>query len=76
MNTELDDLGETGPSLTWIKSSHSNGAGGECVECAAEDGRIYVRDTKTGGALMTSVGVAAWHAFTGAVRRVEPDSLT
>ncbi|MEU5737901.1 DUF397 domain-containing protein [Streptomyces tendae] len=75
MNTELDDLGETGPSLTWIKSSHSNGAGGECVECAAEDGRIYVRDTKTGGTLTTSVGLAAWHAFTGAVRRIEPASL-
>ncbi|MCQ4196173.1 DUF397 domain-containing protein [Streptomyces parvulus] len=48
----------------WIRSSYSNGAGGECVECAADDDRIFVRDTKMGGALVTSVDVVAWRAFT------------
>ncbi|MEU4979017.1 DUF397 domain-containing protein [Streptomyces sp. NPDC021969] len=68
MNTDNDRLGDAGPSHTWIRSSHSNGAGGECVECAAEGDRILVRDTKIGGALVTSVGAAAWQAFTRAVR--------
>ncbi|MFE1012389.1 DUF397 domain-containing protein [Streptomyces sp. NPDC058794] len=62
-------LDGTGPSLTWVRSSHSNGAGGECVECASEGDRILVRDTKFGGALVTSVGASAWHAFTRAVRQ-------
>ncbi|MFC8873653.1 MULTISPECIES: DUF397 domain-containing protein [Streptomyces] len=69
MNTDLDGLGGSGPSLTWVRSSYSNGAGGECVECAAAGDRILVRDTKTGGALVTSVGVVAWRAFTGTVGR-------
>lgn len=59
----------TGLSLTWVRSSYSNGAGGECVECAAEGDRIFMRDTKVGAALVTSVGAVAWHAFTGAIRR-------
>ncbi|GAA2600904.1 MULTISPECIES: DUF397 domain-containing protein [Streptomyces] len=68
MNTDKDHLGDAGPLLTWIRSSHSNGAGGECVECAAEGDRILVRDTKIGGALVASVGATAWQAFTRAVR--------
>ncbi|WP_399885476.1 DUF397 domain-containing protein [Streptomyces sp. BBFR51] len=69
MKTDLNILDERGPSLTWIRSSYSNGAGGECVECAAEGDRIFVRDTKIGNALVTSVGTTAWHAFTRAARR-------
>ncbi|MFD7058527.1 DUF397 domain-containing protein [Streptomyces sp. NPDC059906] len=68
MNTDNDRLGDAAPALTWIKSSHSNGAGGECVECAADGDRILLRDTKIGGAIMASVGAAAWQAFTRAVR--------
>ncbi|MEU8731523.1 DUF397 domain-containing protein [Streptomyces tendae] len=68
MNTYSDRLGDAEPSLTWVRSSHSNGAGGECVECAAFGDRILVRDTKIGGALVTSVGTAAWQAFTRVVR--------
>ncbi|MZE67378.1 DUF397 domain-containing protein [Streptomyces sp. SID5789] len=59
----------TGPSLAWVRSSYSNGAGGECVECAAEGDRIFIRDTKVGATLVASVGAVAWHAFTGAMRR-------
>ncbi|MDI6520801.1 DUF397 domain-containing protein [Streptomyces coelicoflavus] len=69
MSTDLGDLGTRGPSLTWIRSSYSNGAGGECVECAAEGERILVRDTKTGGALVASMGTVAWHAFIRAASR-------
>ncbi|MFD4258299.1 DUF397 domain-containing protein [Streptomyces sp. NPDC058534] len=69
MNTDRDGLDRKGSSLAWIRSSYSNGAGGECVECAAGGDRIFVRDTKIGDSLMTSVGAAAWHAFTRAVRR-------
>ncbi|MEE1942156.1 DUF397 domain-containing protein [Streptomyces sp. TRM 70361] len=32
--------------LTWIKSSHSDNAGGNCVEIAAADDGIRVRDSK------------------------------
>ncbi|CAL9572927.1 DUF397 domain-containing protein [Streptomyces sp. enrichment culture] len=72
MSTDLDGRDGRGPSLTWVRSSYSNGAGGECVECAAEDDRILVRDSKTGGALTTSVDAAAWRAFTQAVSRGRP----
>ncbi|MBQ0890519.1 DUF397 domain-containing protein [Streptomyces sp. RM72] len=68
MNSDSNRLGDAGSSPTWIRSSHSNGAGGECVECSAEGDRILVRDTKIGGALVASVGVAAWQAFARAVR--------
>jgi hypothetical protein len=68
VNSDRDGLDGTGLSLTWIRSSHSNGAGGECVECASDGDRILVRDTKIGDALVTSVDAAAWYAFTRAVR--------
>ncbi|MFE0276808.1 DUF397 domain-containing protein [Streptomyces olivaceus] len=66
MNTDRD---VAGPSLVWVRSSYSNGAGGECVECAAEGGRVFMRDTKVGNALVTSVGADAWLVFTRAIRR-------
>ncbi|MFD8428631.1 DUF397 domain-containing protein [Streptomyces coelicoflavus] len=63
MNKALDDAEL--PS-SWVKSSYSNGAGGECVECARVGGRVFVRDTKVGNALVTRMGVQAWLAFTHA----------
>lgn len=35
--------------LMWFTSSYSNGAGGECVECARFDVGILVRDSKRDG---------------------------
>ncbi|PJE99536.1 DUF397 domain-containing protein [Streptomyces carminius] len=32
--------------LTWIKSSHSDNEGGNCVEIAAASDGIHVRDSK------------------------------
>ncbi|MCM3817854.1 DUF397 domain-containing protein [Streptomyces albidoflavus] len=47
MTTTNRDL----PSVTWVKSSYSNGEGAECVEWAPEHaaltGEILVRDSKT-----------------------------
>ncbi|MET7937799.1 DUF397 domain-containing protein [Streptomyces sp. NPDC005322] len=56
----------------WVKSSHSNGNEGQCVEfapgIAATVGVVPVRDSKhpAGPALVFSVG--AWDSFTVAMR--------
>ncbi|MFC8565259.1 DUF397 domain-containing protein [Streptomyces sp. NPDC057245] len=63
------DRGTTGPSPAWFRSSYSNGAGGECVECAVDGDRVLVRDTKIGDALVASVGSTAWLCFTRHIRR-------
>lgn len=64
--------GSTETRLPWVKSSYSNGAGGECVECARFGDRVFLRDTKTGDGLVTAVRSPAWLAFTAAVRRGWP----
>ncbi|MFI1537583.1 DUF397 domain-containing protein [Streptomyces anandii] len=69
------DLGSTGASGPWVKSSYSNGAGGECVECAQDGARVLVRDTKLGGTSVAAIAPPAWNAFTGAVRRGWPRRL-
>lgn len=64
----------TSPDLSaveWVKSSYSNGDGGECVEWApavAVTGSVPVRDSKDpqGPALLFTR--SAWRAFLGAVR--------
>ncbi|WP_341868804.1 DUF397 domain-containing protein [Streptomyces bobili] len=52
----------------WFTSSYSNGAGGECVECAPSGRGALVRDTKRSGDLVVSVGSEAWRSFLRAVR--------
>ncbi|MFC5184744.1 DUF397 domain-containing protein [Actinomadura harenae] len=37
-------------STRWRKSSHSDEAGGQCVELAALNGNVAVRDSKVPGA--------------------------
>lgn len=45
MNAEQTPRSTT--DLTWYKSSHSDNAGGNCVEIAASpDGAVRVRDSK------------------------------
>ncbi|WP_329228214.1 DUF397 domain-containing protein [Streptomyces canus] len=47
----------------WFRSSYSNGAGGECVECALTGDEVLVRDSKLAtGPVITLTG-SAWHAF-------------
>ncbi|MEU9665238.1 DUF397 domain-containing protein [Streptomyces bobili] len=53
---------------TWFRSSYSNGAGGECVECAVSGRGALVRDSKQAGEHVVSIGSGAWCSFVRAVR--------
>lgn len=53
----------------WLKSSYSNGSGGDCVEIADNiPGLVPVRDSKTpdGPALLLTAG--AWAPFVAALK--------
>ncbi|WP_338898055.1 DUF397 domain-containing protein [Streptomyces sp. TG1A-60] len=52
---------------TWFTSSYSNGAGGECVECAITTHRILVRDSKVVGGHVITVRSGAWRSFVQAL---------
>ncbi|MGY4740875.1 DUF397 domain-containing protein [Streptomyces sp. ATMOS53] len=54
---------------TWFTSSYSNGAGGECVECALMDGGTLVRDSKSVGGPEIAVRSGAWFSFIRAVKQ-------
>lgn len=47
----------------WFKSSHSNGSGGECVECAQAGTGILVRDSKRPAGPVVAVATDAWRTF-------------
>ncbi|WP_078919078.1 DUF397 domain-containing protein [Streptomyces sp. NRRL S-481] len=53
----------------WVRSSYSNGAGGECVECALTGNGALVRDSKATEARVIAVGSAAWRSFVQSVRQ-------
>lgn len=53
----------------WFRSSYSNGAGGECVECAIHDDRIRIRDSKGGESPVIAVSHDAWAPFIRTIRR-------
>ncbi|MET8163078.1 DUF397 domain-containing protein [Streptomyces sp. NPDC005329] len=53
----------------WFTSSYSNGAGGECVECALTDFGALVRDSKSAGGPAITVRSGAWFSFIRAVKR-------
>ncbi|MGA5124060.1 DUF397 domain-containing protein [Streptomyces pseudogriseolus] len=52
----------------WHTSSYSNGAGGECVECAVSSTRTRVRDTKKVDGPVVIVAGSAWGAFLQALK--------
>ncbi|MFF7789503.1 DUF397 domain-containing protein [Streptomyces sp. NPDC007991] len=54
----------------WFTSSYSNGAGGECVECAFTGGGALVRDSKVEAGVIV-VGSDAWRSFVQTVKRGE-----
>ncbi|MFE2277974.1 DUF397 domain-containing protein [Streptomyces sp. NPDC059454] len=58
-----------GHSLVWVRSSYSNGAGGECVECAIRDDRMHIRDSKNEEGPVITVGHATWASFVRTIRR-------
>lgn len=49
--------------LAWFKSSYSAGNGGDCVEVAATDMAVHVRDSKRADGPVLSVGAAQWTGF-------------
>jgi hypothetical protein len=61
----IDDL------PTWFKSSYSNGAGGECVECAPIGDGVLLRDSKSGGGPVIAVRGQTWQTFLRALEQVE-----
>ncbi|MFH9013801.1 DUF397 domain-containing protein [Streptomyces sp. NPDC017943] len=50
-------------SSIWFTSSYSNGAGGECVECALTEDGALVRDSKVPEPPVIAVGNTAWRSF-------------
>ncbi|RLL68012.1 DUF397 domain-containing protein [Streptomyces sp. Z26] len=56
----------------WVKSSHSNGGGGECVEwapsVAAGTGVVPVRDSKVPSGPALVFAPQGWSSFVTAVR--------
>ncbi|WP_306801490.1 DUF397 domain-containing protein [Streptomyces sp. T12] len=51
----------------WFRSSYSNGAGGECIECALTVDGARVRDSKCETGPVITLGSGAWHAFLSGV---------
>ncbi|GAA2482938.1 DUF397 domain-containing protein [Streptomyces thermolineatus] len=61
MNTEEPAV--RGAEPTWFKSSYSGGAGGECVEVAADRCAVRVRDSKDKAGPVLSFSPEEWTAF-------------
>jgi hypothetical protein len=56
----------------WFTSTYSNGAGGECVECALIDESALVRDSKsTNRPVIPVVAIrcGAWYRFVQALKQ-------
>ncbi|AZP18117.1 DUF397 domain-containing protein [Streptomyces aquilus] len=53
----------------WFRSSFSNGAGGECVECASLVDTVLIRDSKRRTGPTITLGGGAWRAFLEGVQR-------
>lgn len=51
--------------LDWSKSSHSGGAGGECLEVATCSHAVHVRDSKDTARPGLAVAPDAWTMFVG-----------
>ncbi|MEU9355651.1 DUF397 domain-containing protein [Streptomyces griseoloalbus] len=55
--------------LKWSKSSYSGAEGGDCVEVAASQGEVHVRDSKIVTGSVLTVTPTAWTTFTGFAAR-------
>ncbi|MER5687661.1 DUF397 domain-containing protein [Streptomyces sp. NPDC002205] len=51
--------------LAWFKSSYSGAEGGECVEVAAAEDAVCVRDSKVLGGPVLTMSRGAWAGFIG-----------
>ncbi|MEU6079761.1 DUF397 domain-containing protein [Streptomyces sp. NPDC047108] len=54
---------------TWVKSSYSGSAGGECVEVAATPDAVHVRDSKNPTGRDLTFTPDAWADFVDFARR-------
>ena len=55
----------------WRTSTYSGSNGGGCVEAAARDGRVLIRDTQDRSGPVLRFGPAAWRRFTRRVKNGE-----
>ncbi|MER7413064.1 DUF397 domain-containing protein [Streptomyces cacaoi] len=62
-------------ATAWVRSSYSDGTGGQCVEWApglvCVVGVVPVRDSKDGERGTLGFSTGAWAAFVGGVKRAE-----
>jgi hypothetical protein len=61
MTTEHSGGASTG--LKWVKSSYSTGEGPECVEVAAAEATVHVRDSKDPEGPRLTFSAAEWTSF-------------
>ncbi|WP_075020652.1 DUF397 domain-containing protein [Actinomadura madurae] len=64
--------GRDSSCVRWRKSSHSGGQGGNCVEVAALDSGVGVRDSRDQEGPKLTFGVAEWRVF---ARRVKASAF-
>jgi hypothetical protein len=50
-------------NANWRKSRHSNSQSGECVEAAAQDETIFVRDSKNPDGPTLALTRSTWHSL-------------
>ena len=56
-------------SLKWRKSSYSSPNGGECVEVARAQGKIFARDSKDPAGPRLQFTRSEWHGFLSTVKQ-------
>ena len=61
---------------TWRKSSYSGGASGNCVEVAAADRTVAIRDSKDPKSPMLAFGRHRWQRFTDQVKADACDGVS
>ena len=63
MNNSGSSVRATG--LAWFKSSYSGAEGGQCVEVAAGEAAVHIRDSKAVAGPVLTVSRRAWAGFVG-----------
>ncbi|MFJ9180274.1 DUF397 domain-containing protein [Streptomyces sp. NPDC102360] len=72
-NARQHTSGEDTHQLNWFKASYSNGAGGECLECAVESSHsVLVRDSKCTDGAVIPFGSRPWAHFLLSLRDPAP----
>lgn len=66
----------TGHASAWFRSSYSNGAGGECVECARVEDGVLVRDSKWRDGEVLTVTGRAWQVWVDSLEARTPGRWT